>query len=62
MFIQPELGRLLARTKIEEAQCRIARAQALHADSLDRQREPVGPRSPSRRSTRPAPRPATTSR
>jgi hypothetical protein len=38
MHFNPELGRLLARAKIEETQSRTARVPAIRAASLDQQR------------------------
>jgi hypothetical protein len=53
MLIQPEIARLLARTKIEEAQARTPPAHVLHQVSVERQ-SAVG--SPARRVSVPSTR------
>jgi hypothetical protein len=60
MFIRPEMGRLLAQAKLEEAKSRMPSVAAVRAASLERQSGPARGRGLIRRYRREAPMPTTT--
>jgi hypothetical protein len=56
MYMHPDMGRLLIRAKLEEAQTRMLPARLLRADSLEQHEGPITGADPAPIDTRPAPR------
>lgn len=62
MYLHPQMGRLLAQAKLEEAKSRMRTVAPVRAAALEQQQRPVIVRGPGRRHRRAAGEATTTSR